>query len=92
MWHRAHRRRVDAAASWQRAREQFASLMTENTNLRADLHNVREQRDQALTLLDELRAAVRARHAAEAELAGLYRKREIQRACSAQGDPARPLQ
>jgi hypothetical protein len=90
MWRRPHRR-VDVAASWQRAREQFASLMTENTNLRAELRNAREQRDEALSLLDELRAAVRARHAAGAEVAGLYRERELHRARSARRDPAQPL-
>jgi len=90
MWRRPHVR-VDIAASWRRAREQFAALMAERDNLREDLARVRDQRDEALSLLDKLRAAIRARHAAEAELAGLYRERDIARARSAQRDPERPL-
>ena len=90
MWRRPHVR-VDIAASWRRAREQFAALMAERDNLREDLARVRDQRDEALSLLDELRAAIRARHSAEAELAGLYRERDIARARSAQRDPERPL-
>jgi hypothetical protein len=89
MWPR--RRRVDIAASWQRAREQFAAVVTERDSLREHLARVRLQRDEALTLLDELRAAVRARHAAEVELAGLYREREIHRARAIERDPAQPL-
>jgi len=38
--------------------------------------------------LRELRAAVRARQRAEAELASLYRERAIQRARAAERDPA----
>ena len=90
MWRRPHVR-VDIAASWRRAREQFAALIAERDSLREDLARVRLQRDEALTLLDELRAAVRARHAAEVELAGLYRERELQRARAAARDPAQPL-
>jgi hypothetical protein len=91
MWHDPGRRRINLAASLSYAKQCFSALVIENTALREDLARVREQRDEALALLDELRAAVRARHAAEAELAGLYREREIQRARSVQRDPAKPL-
>jgi hypothetical protein len=91
MWSDPGRRRINLAASWQHAKRAFAALIAERDSLRADLARVREQRDEALALLDELRAVVRARHAAEVELAGLYREREIQRARSAQRDPVQPL-
>jgi hypothetical protein len=42
---------------------------------------------QRRAALDELRAAVRARQHAEAELAGLYRERAIARARAAERDP-----
>jgi len=41
--------------------------------------------------LDQLRAAVLARQNAEAELAKLYRRREIGRAFGAERDPTAPL-
>jgi hypothetical protein len=90
MWHDG-RRRINLAASLSYAKQCFSALVLENTKLRSDLRNARQQRDEALGLLDELRAAVRARHAAEAELASLYRERELHRARSAQRDPAQPL-
>jgi hypothetical protein len=90
MWRRPHIR-AGAPRAWQLAREQSASLAAERDSLRQDLRVVREQRDQALVLLEELCGAVRARHAAETELAGLYRERELQRARSAQRDPAQLL-
>jgi hypothetical protein len=90
MWRRPHVR-AGTARAWQFAREQFAALAGERDSLREDLARVREQRDEAIAMLDELRAAVRARHAAEVELAGLYRERELQRARAAARDPAQPL-
>ena len=99
MWHRAHRRRVDAIASWQRAREMFASVVAERDTLKRDLEWAR--RDLAMTektladcitTLRELRAAGQARIEAEQRCAELYRERELHRARAAQRDPARPLQ
>jgi hypothetical protein len=99
MWHRAHRRRVDAAASWQHAREQFAAVVAERDTLKRDLEWAR--RDLAMTektladcitTLRELRAAGQARIEAEQRCAELYRERELHRARAAQRDPARPLQ
>jgi len=85
--------------AWHSAREQFAALVAERDHLqgecdqlRRDLANVRRQRDDAIDALLELRAAVRARYAAEKELAELYRERAIVRARAAERDSALPLQ
>jgi hypothetical protein len=85
--------------AWLSAKEQFAALVAERDHLqgecdqlRRDLANVRRQRDDAIETLLELRAAVRARYAAEQELASLYREREIQRAGAAERDFGQPLQ
>jgi hypothetical protein len=66
----------------------FAVLTTENATLRTDLRNARAARDEALALLNELRAAVRARHAAEDDVRRLHRERDIARAQAAVRDPA----
>jgi hypothetical protein len=87
MWRRPHRR-VDVAASWQRAREMFAAVVAERDALRVDLAAVRAQRDETLSLLRELQATVQARWAAEERLAGLYRECTIERARKAERDPA----
>jgi hypothetical protein len=85
-----YRRRVVHQA-WAMAKQQFASVAAERNQLRQDLTDVRRQRDEALAMLDELRTAIRARHAAEAELASLYRERDIAKAQAAVRDPAAPL-
>ena len=70
--------------------------------MRADLHDMhfkhlceladlRKELDETRTALDELRTAVRARQAAESELAELYRERGIARAQATERDPATPL-
>jgi hypothetical protein len=89
MWRRHIR--AGTPRAWQLAREQFAAVISERDSLRQDLLVVRQQRDQALALLEELRAAVRARIAAETELADLYRERAIERARKAERDPAQQL-
>jgi hypothetical protein len=90
MWRRSHVR-VDIAASWRLAREQFAALVAERDALRVDLAVVRAQRDETLSLLRELQAIVQARWAAEERLAGLYRERTLERARKAERDPAQLL-
>ena len=85
MWPR--RRRVDIAASWQRAREQFAAIATERDQLRQDLARVRLARDQAIDLVRELQAAIMERNRADLDLHHLRRERELHRARSAQRDP-----
>jgi hypothetical protein len=94
MWHRP-RRRVDAIASWQRAREMFASVVAERDTLKRDLEWAR--RDLAMTektlndcvaALRELRAASQARVEAEQRCAALYRERELPASCPAQSGTA----
>jgi hypothetical protein len=48
--------------------------------------------DQCRAEFDELRAMVLARHRLDAELVGLYRERDIQRAQATERDPLIPLQ
>jgi hypothetical protein len=90
MWRR-QLRRVDVAASWQRAREQFAAIATERDQLRQDLARVRLARDQAIDLVHELQAAIMERNRADLDLHHLRREREIHRASLAVRDPAQPL-
>ena len=90
MWRRPHVR-VDIAASWRRAREQFAALIAERDSLREDLHIVREQRDQALDLVRQLQVCIQERWRAEQRCASLYRERDIARGQAAQRDPTQPL-
>ena len=85
------RRRPDLRL-WQSAKEQFAALVAERDQLRLDLAKVRRQRDDAIDALQELRNAVRARYAAEHELAELYREREIAKARAVERDLGAPLQ
>jgi uncharacterized coiled-coil DUF342 family protein len=68
------RRRVDVRA-WRSARQEFAALAAERDHLqaecdqlRADLANVRQQRDDAIDVLNELRAANRRAAMAHARL------------------------
>jgi hypothetical protein len=84
-------RRLDVAACWQRAREQFAAVVAERDSLKVELDWTKQALAQTLEALRELRAAVLARQKAEAELAALYRERAIARARTAQRDPAAPL-
>jgi hypothetical protein len=85
-------RRLDVAACWQRAREQFAAVTAERDHLRWELAQTRKSLDEVREALRELQAAVLARQKAEAELAALYRERAIGRARAAERDPAAPLQ
>jgi septal ring factor EnvC (AmiA/AmiB activator) len=87
------------------AREMFANVSAERDQLTRDLaERDRElawtRRDLAMAqqsvhelrdAINELLAARRAREMAEAELAALYREREIARARAAERDPALPL-
>jgi hypothetical protein len=90
MWRRPHVR-VDIAASWRRAREEFAALATERDQLRLDLARVRLARDQAIDLVRELQAAIMERNRADLDLHHLRRERDIHRASLAVRDPAQPL-
>jgi len=80
-------RRINVAASWQRARAEFAALVAEREALKRELAWTQRSVCELRDALDELRAAVLARHHAEAELAALYRERAITRAQAAQRDP-----
>jgi uncharacterized coiled-coil DUF342 family protein len=84
-------RKLDIAASWQRAREAFAALTSERDALARELAEIRRQRDEILATLRELQAAVQARWKAEEWVRELYRERDIQRAQRAERDPAMPL-
>jgi len=57
-----------------------------------ELADLRRELEETRAALAELRAAVRARAAADQELAELHREREIQRAQKVERDPALPLQ
>jgi len=63
--------------------------------MRAELNEVADRYAREVARLrqelDQLRAAVLARQNAEAELAELYRRREIVRAFGAERDPTAPL-
>jgi hypothetical protein len=84
-------RRLDVAASWQRAREQFAALVTERDALREELRHVTAERDEFRRCSAELSAAITARWRAEERLASLYRERAIARARAAERDLGQPL-
>jgi len=84
-------RKLDLARSWQIARQQFAAVVAERDALRCDLAEVRHQRDEFLSCLRELQAAVQARWQAEERVRELYRERDIARALAAQRDPTMPL-
>ena len=85
LWRRPLRR-VDRDASWQWARETYAALTAERDQLKRELAEVRRERDEILAAMRELQAAVHARWQAEAELAALYREREIARARAVERD------
>jgi hypothetical protein len=90
MWRRPHVR-AGTARAWQFARQQFAAVVNERNQLRQDLVGVRQQRDQALDLVRELRVCIQERWRAEERCRELYREREIGRARAAERDPAQPL-
>jgi hypothetical protein len=90
MWRSA--RRINVRRSWALAKRVHADVVAERDAL---LDQLNWTLDQLADLRDELRtlkAAVRARQAAEIELNALYRQRAIQRAEAAERDPAAPLQ
>ena len=64
----------------------YADLNTGGPGLKRELAEVRRERDEILAALRELQAAVQARWQAEAELAALYREREIARARAVERD------
>jgi hypothetical protein len=72
-------RRVDVAATWRHACEQFAALTAERDALRQELAEIKQQ-------FRELQAAVLERTKAFHELRTLQRDREIVRALKAQRD------
>jgi len=85
MWHSA--RRINIRRSWELAKRVHADVVAERDAL---LDQLNWTLDQLADLRDELRtlkAAVRARQAAEIELNALYRQRAIQRAKAAERDP-----
>ena len=88
MWRNG--RRVVAHA-WGRARLAYAALAAQNDALRADLHAVRQQRDDAVATLRQLQAAVLERHHADLHLRTLQRERDIVRAQAVERDPILPL-
>jgi hypothetical protein len=73
----------------QEAHADLADMSFKSACRHADL--MREL-DKCRAELDELRAMVLARHRLDAELVGLYRERELQRATRAQRDPSQRLQ
>jgi hypothetical protein len=81
---RLAQRRVDVAATWRYAREQFAALVAERDALKQELDETRQT-------LRELSAAVLERRQALHEFRTLYRERDIVRARNAERDPDRPL-
>ena len=78
-------RRVDVAATWRYAREQYAALVAERDALKQELAETQRQ-------FRELQAAVLERTRAFHELRHLQRERDIYRAQKAERDPALPLQ
>jgi hypothetical protein len=89
MWRNAYGRRV--LIQWPRAATELAARAAERDSLREELDRIRADRDALRVALQDLLDAVRARRNAEAELAALYRERDIARARAAERDPAQPL-
>ena len=90
MWHNSYGRRV-LVAQWPHAATELAAQAAENAALKMELDRIRAERNELRQRLVELLDAVRARRNAEAELAALYRERDIARARAAERDPAQPL-
>ena len=78
-------------AQWPRAGAELSACAAERDSLREELDRIRADRDALRVALQDLLDAVRARRNAEAELAALYRERDIARARAAERDPAQPL-
>jgi hypothetical protein len=68
-----------------------ASAEREIGDLRDELARVTQDRDRLLAALRELQSAVRARQKADAEVARLYRERDIARAWAVERDPSAAL-
>jgi len=68
-----------------------ASAEREIDDLRDELARVTQDRDRLLAALRELQSAVRARQKADAEVARLYRERDIARAWAVERDPSAAL-
>jgi hypothetical protein len=91
-------RRIDIARSWQLARNQFAAVVTERNALAQELEHTQQsnselrERNELLSALRQLQAAVQEREAAEVRFAHLHRELVIRRAEKATRDPAAPLQ
>ena len=90
MWHSA--RRINIRRSWELAKRVHANVVAERDALLEQLYWTQNQLRELTIELRELKAVVLARQHAETELAALYRERAIQRARSAERDPAAPLQ
>jgi len=84
-------RKIDFRRSWQLACEQFASRVADRDHLRWELGQTKRSLNETLAALRELQADVQARWKAEAELASLYREREIARAKATERDITQPL-
>ena len=61
MWHNGIVRRVNVAASWKRAREQFAAVKAERDQLRQDLAESERQRKVLKLKLDWANSTLRER-------------------------------
>ena len=68
-----------------------ASAEREIDDLRDELARLTQDRDRLLAALRELQSAVRARQKADAEVARLYRERDIARAWAVERDPSAAL-
>ena len=85
-------RKIVVAALAQSARDMLvaerASAEREVDRLRDEVEWLMRDRDRLLGALRELQAAVRARQKADADVARLYRERDIARAWAVERDPA----
>ena len=79
---------IGFAHALQRARSDLAELHDRHL---VEMDRLNRELDQCRQEFDELRAVVLARHRLDAELVGLYRERDIQRAQAVARDPQAPL-
>ena len=88
-------RKIVVAALAQSARDMLvaerASAEREVDRLRDEVEWLMRDRDRLLGALRELQSAVRARQKADAEVARLYRERDIARAWAVERDPRAAL-
>ena len=84
-------RKVDVAASWARAKAEFAALRAERDELRRELAEIVRERDAVLARERELIACYYERQKAAVAFASLDRERRIERARRAERDPALSL-